>query len=171
MNIHQFSQKYSATANDLYGFAFFLTRDKTNADDLVQDTAFRALKNLEKFRPGSNFKAWITTIMRNTFINSIRKRQRSKLDFKDSTEFNYINTNQTLEESTVEQKLIQDDIENLLYNIDNTWKDAFILRYKGYSYQEISQMLKIPLGTAKGQVFKGRQELKKRIKQFRLHSS
>ena len=60
----------------LRGFALMLTRDRTLADDLVQETIMRALTHAHQFEPGTNFKAWITTILRNSYFNEIRRRRR-----------------------------------------------------------------------------------------------
>lgn len=72
-----FRLEYDRVSEFLQRFAIKLTQDSTAAQDLVQETAYRALSNCERFESGTNFKAWISTIMRNTFISAYRKRKRA----------------------------------------------------------------------------------------------
>ncbi|MFK7979633.1 MAG: sigma-70 family RNA polymerase sigma factor [Saprospiraceae bacterium] len=76
MKSKEFVNQITINRPKLLGFAMKLTRNKEDANDLMQETAYRAFKNLNSFQPNSNFKAWISMIMRNTFINKYRKDKR-----------------------------------------------------------------------------------------------
>jgi len=74
MSTIEFTNKFNQTTSLLNAFAYNLTKNVEDARDLFQETAYRAIKNQEKFRPGTNFKAWLMTIMKNIFINDYRKK-------------------------------------------------------------------------------------------------
>ena len=85
MSTLEFYNKLNEVTGPLNSFAFNLTKSTEDAQDLFQETAFRALTNKEKFRPGTNFKAWMFTIMKNIFINNYRKKVKANTII-DSTE-------------------------------------------------------------------------------------
>ena len=76
MNTTNFNQHFATFSNYLRGFAIKLTNDTTLAEDLYQETAFLAFKNRNKFEPGTNMKAWLGTIMRNSYTNDYRRKKR-----------------------------------------------------------------------------------------------
>ena len=77
MTLHEFSHRMLGLQDSLQYYAYSLTANNNDADDLLQDTFFKVLSNKEKFDPATNMKAWAYTIMKNTFINNYRKAKRA----------------------------------------------------------------------------------------------
>ena len=95
MSTVDFNNRFEGMSTLLHAFAYNLTKNVEDAKDLFQETSFRALTNKDKFRPGTNFKAWLFTIMKNIFINNYRKKVRANT-IMDSTDNNYyINSGST----------------------------------------------------------------------------
>ncbi len=128
-----------------------------------QETAFRAIKNQEKFRPGTNFKAWLFTIMKNIFINGYRKKVKANTII-DSTENNYyINSGNVAVANQAGSNIMVAEIKNMIRGLDESIKTPFMMHYSGYKYQEIAEYLELPLGTIKSRIFFARKELKELI--------
>ena len=153
-----FQIEYDRVSGFLHRFAVKLTRDRTSAQDLVQETTYRALSNCERFESGTNFKAWISTIMRNTFISGYRKRRRAPQrvpelsaaeEYKQARTVNAGPSNLSLEE-----------MEATLRDLDPLYARPFTLYYSGYRYEEIAQLMELPLGTVKSRIFTARKQLK-----------
>lgn len=147
----------------LKAFAYRLTQNQEDANDLMQETIFLALKNKDKFRGGTNFNAWIKTIMRNTFINNYRRNKRfmNYIGQKISAYFHEKPQAKNDGESTV---LLQ-EIHEIIDRLDDKFSVPFLMYYKGYTYEEIAQQLDTPLGTIKSRIFFARKEMKTAIKQ------
>ncbi len=161
-----FVQEFTGMTDHLKAFAFKLTRDHTLADDLVQDTALKAFKSRMKFKEGTNMKAWLLTIMRNSFINDYRKRQR-KPKLQDHTDEQILlnNSNQSIG-NLGEEKLLVSPIIQLIKKLSDDIRIPFLMAYKGYSYNEIAEELQLPLGTVKSRIFMARKELKQQLKEI-----
>lgn len=146
----------------LHSFAYKLTGDFTDAQDLYQDTAFKVLKNADKFKPGTNFKAWSSTIMRNIFINDYRKKKRRGV-MTDATDNDfYINSGEIVEVNGGEKNLRYDEIVELIDDLPENLKEPFLLSYEGFKYDEIAERLNAPLGTIKSRIFFARKNLRER---------
>ena len=142
----------------LQSFALGLTKNMNDARDLFQETIYKALKNKEKFRLGSNFKAWIMTLMRNTFINDYRRKKRHATTSAPSDSFHFeANSNVVLNEGT--SNLEMQELSTIMNSIEDKLRIPFQMYYDGLSYQEISDELSIPLGTIKSRIFFARKEL------------
>lgn len=146
----------------LHAFAFKLTGNFTDAQDLYQDTALKVLKNAEKFKPGTNFKAWSSTIMRNIFINDYRKKKRRSV-ITDSTDNNYyINSGDQSVINEGEKTLKYDELMLMIDDLPENLKRPFLMSYQGFKYDEIAKELEAPLGTIKSRIFFARKTLKER---------
>jgi len=144
----------------LNSFAYNLTKSMEDAKDLYQETAFRAMTNKEKFRPGTNFKAWLFTIMKNIFINNYRKKVKANT-IMDSTDNNYyINSGKIAISNKAGSNIMVDEIKSMISGLDESIKVPFMMHYSGYKYQEIADYLELPLGTVKSRIFFARKELK-----------
>ena len=128
---------------ELLRFAYKLTANREEANDLLQETSLKALDNEDKYVPDTNFKGWMYTIMRNIFINNYRKIVRDQT-FVDTTD-NYYHLN-----------LPQDS------GFDST-EGAYV---SGFKYREIAEKLGLPLGTVKSRIFFTRQRLQQELKDF-----
>ncbi len=147
----------------LHRFAYKLTNNQEDSKDLYQETAYRALVNQEKFRAGTNLKAWLFTIMRNIFINNYRKKikQNTILDSTDN-DF-YINSGSTVVVNDANSTILMKELEVLVDALDDSIRIPFLMHYYGYKYQEIATELNLPLGTIKSRIFFARKKLKKAI--------
>jgi len=147
----------------LNSFAYNLTKSMEDAKDLYQETAFRAMTNKDKFRPGTNFKAWLFTIMKNIFINNYRKKVKANT-IMDSTDNNYyINSGKNAISNKASSNIMVDEIKGMIGGLDESIKVPFMMHYSGYKYQEIADYLDLPLGTVKSRIFFARKELKDMI--------
>lgn len=148
--------------------ALKLTKQIDDAEDLMQETFYKAIKNQEKYRNGTNLKGWLYTIMKNTFINNYRKK-RNQNTFVDDTENGYfINSKETTKDfetdSLVDHKYVMKQIES----IDSNYLEAFMMHYNGYKYEEIAEILEIPLGTVKSRIFLARKKMMAKLKDYRI---
>jgi len=147
----------------LNSFAYNLTKNIEDAKDLYQETAFRALTNKEKFRVGTNFKAWLFTIMKNIFINNYRKKMKANT-IMDSTDNDfYINSGKNVVSNQAESNIMMKELKGMVRSLENTIKVPFVMHFNGYKYQEIADYLGLPLGTVKSRIFFARKELKNLI--------
>ncbi len=153
-----FSENLQLSTKQLLSFALSLTKNNSDAEDLYQDTVFLALKNQEKFSSGTNFTAWLKTIMRNTFINNYRKQKRFQNILAKGVGGYFFGKKAA--ENTTEVDMNVQEIERLIADIDDRFKTPFLMYYTGYSYEEISKQLDLPMGTIKSRIFFARKHLK-----------
>lgn len=168
MNSPALMQVVQQQTRFLKGFAFNLTKDKTAAEDLVQETLFRAFKNIDRVAHTSNIKGWLSMIMKNTFINNYRKKKRrvQTQDYSEVSGLNFGNGGTTQNEG--ELNLSAQEIMRIVEELDEKLKRPFMMAYQGYSYEEISQQLALPMGTIKSQIFWARKRLQNKLRELEL---
>jgi RNA polymerase sigma-70 factor (ECF subfamily) len=149
--------------NVLHGFAYKLTRNQNDSKDLYQETAYRALRNKDKFRAGTNLKAWLFTIMRNIFINNYRKKVKRNTILDSTDNDFYINSGSTAVLNDANSNILMGELKAMINSLAENIKTPFMMYYYGYKYQEIADQLDLPLGTVKSRIFFARKELKKNI--------
>ena len=147
----------------LNSFAYNLTKNTEDAKDLFQETAYRALTNRDKFRPGTNFKAWLFTIMKNIFINNYRKKVKANTIMDSTENLYYINSGSVVIANQAESNIMMKELARMVEDLDDSIKIPFLMHYHGYKYQEIADHLELPLGTVKSRIFFARKELKEVI--------
>jgi len=163
MSALEFHTQFDEFTKILQGFAYNLTKNKEEAKDLYQETAFRALSNKDKFIPGTNLKAWLLTIMKNIFINNYRKKVKANTII-DSSENQYLlNSGNNAIDNNAESQILIDEITEMIEGLDDSLKVPFEMHRLGYKYQEIADKLRLPLGTVKSRIFFARKELKDMI--------
>jgi len=126
MTTLEFNAKYQPLKDLLFAFAMKLTRNQFDAQDLMQETLCRAFKNKDRFTLGTNFKAWITTIMRNNFINDYRKmktRNRVEAPIED---FGYFVENKSVE-GNANSLIMMKELTNILNNLSEDFRKPFIM--------------------------------------------
>jgi len=159
-----FNIEFNQWSTYLQYFALSLTKDKSAAEDLYQETALKAFKHQDKFESSTNMKAWLSTIMRNSFINLYRKRsKRIKLQAEQlkATTKNYSEVS-TLNEG--EMNLNIETIQKMVERLDEHLKTPFLMSIQGYRYHEIQKLLgDIPLGTIKSRIHQARKILRTRV--------
>lgn len=153
-------------ADFLRPFAISLTRDTEAANDLYQETLYKALVNRDKYNAGTNLRAWLFTIMRNIFINDYRRKAKQKTIF-DSTPGEFIlNLRQATVQNAAESELRIKEINKAIQQLPEIFKTPFLLYFDGYKYNEIAGMLHEPLGTVKSRIHFARKLLKEQISRF-----
>ena len=160
MSTQDFYQNIDNVYNPLQSFALGLTKNIDDARDLFQETVFKALKNKDKFSMGTNFKAWIMTLMRNTFINEYRRKKRHNVTSAASDSFYFeANTSRSSIKNEATSNLELEELNKMLNSLEDKLRKPFEMYYVGLSYQEISDELNVPLGTIKSRIFFARKEL------------
>jgi len=154
----------------LFSTALRMTHNKTDAEDLVQDTLFKAFRALEQFQENTNFRAWIFRIMVNTFITGYRKavKQPQKISYDDMEEFflyKRLDEQIELQETSKEDFLdnfFDDDIKEALENLPYQFRLVVLLcDVEGFSYNEIASIIDTPLGTVMSRLYRGRKLLQR----------
>jgi RNA polymerase sigma-70 factor, ECF subfamily len=163
MNNVEFNSKISGLTTLLHSFAYNLTKNSEDAKDLFQETTYRALFNRDKFQPGTNFKAWMFTIMKNIFINNYRKKVKANtiLDTTDNQFF--LNSGAHATSNAAEGDIMLKELNAMVANLDDSIRIPFLMHFEGFKYQEIADELDLPLGTVKSRIFFARKELKDKV--------
>lgn len=158
MSTQEFTNLVLTHADGLKPFAITLTRDHEEAKDLYQETLFKAFAHREKYQQGTNIKAWLSTIMRNIFINDYRRDGRKKqiIDAIAYTEKNQPGT-------SAETMLRLREINTAIYHLPSIFKSACLLYLDGYKYNEIAVALNEPLGTIKSRIHFAKKLLQKQL--------
>ncbi|NBU35707.1 MAG: RNA polymerase sigma factor [Bacteroidetes bacterium] len=159
----EFYNRFHQMSPVLNAFAYSLTKNTEESKDLFQETAFRAMTNMDKFRPDTNLKAWLFTIMKNIFINNYRKKSKANTIIDDTENLYYINTGGASINNEAESNMILDELSSLIESLDDSIRVPFMMHYQGFKYQEIADQLDLPLGTVKSRIFFARKELKDKL--------
>jgi len=166
MSTVEFNEILLGNAAFLKPFAINLTRDNEAANDLYQETLYKALVNHDKYSNGTNIKAWLFTIMRNIFINDYRRKVKQKTIF-DSTPNDYlINLKQTAVSNAAESDMRIKEIKFAIQQLPEIFKIPFQLYFDGYKYHEIADVLNEPLGTIKSRIHFARKLLKEQVSRY-----
>ena len=166
MSTKEFDQVLVQNADFLKPFAINLTRDTEAANDLYQETLYKALANHEKYNAGTNIKAWLFTIMRNIFINDYRRKAKQKTIFDNSPNDFLLNLKQVSVNNAAESGLRMKEITTAIHELPEIFKTPFQLYFDGYKYQEIADILSEPLGTVKSRIHFARKLLKDRLARY-----
>ena len=154
---------------DVYNYAYNLTKDYDNANDLLQETFYKVLTNKDKFADNNNFKGWVYTITRNLFINDYRKKTREGT-MNDLTGDMLILNSKESELITAEGIYTIKEINNFINEcIKGNNRDIFIMFIEGYKYVEIAERFNLPLGTIKSKIFGVRRTLQKHFKEYQFN--
>ena len=164
MSTLEFDMKFNSLTASLNSFAYNLTKNTDDAKDLFQETAYRAITNKDKFRPGTNFKAWLFTIMKNIFINNYRKKVKKNTIIDNTDNLYFINSGDTSIDNNAGRNILLQELNSMIESLDDSIKKPFMMHYLGYKYQEIADDLNLPLGTVKSRIFFARKALKDQIK-------
>jgi len=167
MTALEFGYEISQSSRSLKPFAVRLTKDHDDANDLLQETLLKAYIHREKFTDGTNLKAWLYTIMKNTFITNYQRLARRKTFIDTTDNLHFINSPGYVTHNQAETKFAMDDIHAAIGQLDENHRKPFIMYYTGYKYHEIAQMLRIPIGTVKNRIHLARKELKGVLQVYR----
>ena len=157
-----FEAEIISMESSLNRYAYSLTLDSDDAKDLVQETYYKALNNQDKFDSQTNLKAWLYTIMKNTFINDYRRRVKKQAIFnKDVQEF-VINSRPA--EANPESDFHFKELTVMINSLEPEFRIPFQMHDSGYKYQEIADELGLHLGTVKSRIHFSRQKLIEKLK-------
>ena len=167
MRTTTFTQNLLSVQTELLHFAYKLTADREEANDLLQETSLKALDNEEKYVAETNFKGWIYTIMRNIFINNYRKTLRDQT-YVDTTDNQYfLNQGIDIEVDSTEVAYDLKEIRHIVNGLSKEYRVPFAMYVSGFKYREIADRLGLPLGTVKSRIYITRQKLQQDLKDFR----
>jgi len=161
-----------AYADSLHNLARYLTGDATDAEDLVQETYARALQGAAQFRPGTNLKAWLFRILRNTFISLYRRQRKNPtvggLDVVDqlangSAEEGWFMNDIELDRL---QRVVAEEIEVALLALAEDARTVILLDLEGLTETEVADVLGCPVGTVKSRLSRARAALRVRLKDY-----
>ena len=167
MNAQQFQQKLMSLQGNMMSFALTLTANRDDAEDLLQDTTLKALDNQEKFVDNVNFKGWVLTIMRHTFINNYHKVLRTQTVVDQDIDLYNLNVTTETGFESPDGAYAMNEINKAINNLNDELKIPFSMFHTGYKYNEIADKLDLPLGTIKSRIFFARKTLQGKLKDFR----
>lgn len=162
MSTLEFTNQYEKFHDLLFGFSMKITRNVEDARDLLQEATFRAFRNRERFKTGTNFRAWMATIIKNTFINKYRKDSKRKDLELPIDQFLFALENRKVG-NEAEGNLMLTELQRMLNDLKEAYRLPFTMFYQGYHYDEIAEQMDIPIGTVKSRIFYARQQLKSAI--------
>ncbi len=173
-----FNVKFIPFLQQLYNYAFYLTKDEDDANDLVQDTFIKAFRFMDNFQDGTNEKAWLFKIMKNGFINDYRRKTNKPVHFsfdtiyeqgdsEDSDDLNEIADNDYIQTTDAYKGLIGDEVTRALESLQSDYRQIILLAdIEEFSYEELSEILEIPIGTVRSRLFRARNLLKDKLKAY-----
>lgn len=165
-----FEGEFMPHIDSMYNFAYRLTFDEDDAKDLVQETYLKAFRFIESFQEGTNAKAWLFRILKNSFINDFRKKSKepSKVDYQEVETF--YNSDDIDESITTDlrietvQDMIGDEVSNALNSLAIDFRTVIILcDLEGFTYEEMAKILDIPIGTVRSRLHRARNLLKEKL--------
>lgn len=157
MEAKSFDRELTSLEPVLRRYAYSLTLNMEDAKDLVQETFVKALSNEDKFDAQTNIKAWLYTILKNTFINNYRRRSRSETIFTSEVKDFVLNSKPAL--SNPESDMNFKDLTVLVNSLEPEFRIPFQMHDGGYKYQEIADELGLQLGTVKSRIHFSRRKL------------
>jgi RNA polymerase sigma-70 factor, ECF subfamily len=159
--------------DSLYGAALRMTRNPSDAEDLVQETMLRAYRSFDRFEPGTNLKAWLFRILTNAYINTYRKRQREpqKVSADEVEDFDFYqelkdHSPQFIQtpENIVLDSLVDSDILEAIEELPEQFRLAVVLSdIEGFTYAEMAEIMDVPMGTVMSRLHRGRKALQQRL--------
>lgn len=162
----KFNSRLLSLENNLKYYALSLTSDKDRANDLLQETFLKALTYSDKFAEDTNFKAWVYTIMKNTFINDYRKASKSRNSLSGSNSEFHLKVAKDKMYPSPDSFYSSNEIERSISSLEDEYRIPFQMFLDGYKYKEIAEKLDLPLGTVKSRIFFTRKKLSASLKEF-----
>lgn len=157
----------------LYNFALRLTSDPNDSEDLVQDTVVKAYRFFGSYEKGTNAKAWLFRILKNSYINNYRKKSKKpqQVDYDEVSTFYETVRAERTDTSDLEDKmyreLMDDDITGALEQLPEDFRTVVLLcDVEGFTYEEIANMLDVPIGTIRSRLHRGRNLLKAQLMEY-----
>ncbi|MDR4987588.1 MAG: RNA polymerase sigma factor [Bacteroidales bacterium] len=159
MTAVEFNYKLMGLQNNLKYFAYTLTSNYEDAQDLVQETFLKALTNRDKFTDNTNLKAWTFTIMKNTFINNYRQNVRNNTLVDKTDDLYFLNLTKESSIGLPDSDYAVKEIQKVISQITPEQRQPFEMYNQGYKYKEIAETLNLSIGTVKSRIFFTRKKL------------
>lgn len=166
MTQYEFNSNLIQMKTNLQRFAMSLTSDRDSALDLVQDTYLKAITYKDKFVDYTNLKAWVFTIMKNTFINNYRRNVKENTIIDGTQDLYYLNQPHDKGFISPESRYAEGEIENAIDSLSDEFRVPFRMHIEGYKYKEIANKLGLKIGTVKSRIFFTRQKLMLLLKDY-----
>lgn len=168
-----FDEEFFPHIDSMYNFAYRLTYDEDDSKDLVQDTYLKAFRFIESFQKGTNAKAWLFRILKNSFINEFRKKSKepAKIDYQEVESF--YNSEEVDKSITTDlrvetvKEMMGDEVSNALNSLDIDFRTVIILcDLDGFKYDEMAKILDIPIGTVRSRLHRARNLLREKLNSY-----
>ncbi len=170
----EFETLLESVIEPAYRAAYHLTRNQADAEDLVQEASLLAYKGFARFQPGTNFRAWFLTILRNRFVSGYRKKQREvkTVDFEDAPDLYLYRkseqsglTTETADPATaLMERLDSELVATAMSELPMEFREAATLYFtQDLAYQDIAGILGVPVGTVRSRLHRGRKLLQKKL--------
>jgi len=160
----EFEENLLESMNSLYNLGYRLTNNREAASDLVQDASLRAFRFYYQFEKGTNFKGWILTILRNTFINQYRKKVKEPAKVSYHAVEGFVEMPQI---SGFAEEVFGENLQKSVGDLPEELRTAVILFYvEELSYKEIAKVMKCPIGTVMSRLYMAKQMLKMKLTQL-----
>jgi RNA polymerase sigma-70 factor (ECF subfamily) len=163
----EFATNLLGVQEELRRFAYKLTANHDDANDLLQETSLKVLNNQDKFEDNTNFKAWIYTIMRNLFINDYRKLLRTQTYVDQTENLYHLNIPQESGIDSPEENYSIKEIKKTIDSFEDEYGNLFNMHIEGYKYEEIAAKKNLPIGTVKSRIFLARKRLQEKLKDYK----
>jgi len=160
------TNKLMGLQGNLLNFAYTLTSNRDDAQDLLQDTTLKVLDNQDKYVENTNFKGWVFTIMRNIFINNYRKAVRSQTIIDQTEELYLLNLPQESGIETPDGTYTMNEIIKCINDFTDDYRIPFSMHISGFKYHEIAEKMDLPIGTVKSRIFFTRKRLQETLKDY-----
>jgi RNA polymerase sigma factor (sigma-70 family) len=148
--------------------ALKFTHNQSDANDLIQDTILKALKNKTKFKKGTNIKAWLYIIMKNTFISNYHKVEKRN-NLIDPIDDEYaLNVPATITHNEGSANIAMEEINKAINRLDKSFREPFMMHFSGFKYEEIAEKLRLPMGTVKNRIHVARKSLMETLKDYKI---
>ena len=169
-----FEREFYPHADALYNFAYNLSYNEDDASDLVQETYMKAFRFIDKYIEGTNAKAWLFKILKNAFINQYRKDSKRpvKVDFEDVVNYHDEEDNTAYSghidmREEIYQSMMGDEVTNAINALPVDFRTVILLcDIEGFTYEEISKILDVPIGTVRSRLRRARNMLKEKLQTY-----
>ena len=172
-NLEVFETELRPHIDALKTFAYHLTYDDDDANDLVQETYMKAHRFIDRYIQGTNAKAWLFKILKNAYINHYRKRskQPTRVDFEDIVNYHDSDDSKVAGYTDLREELFADmmgdEITVAINSLPIDFRTVVLLcDVEGFTYEEISKIIDVPIGTVRSRLFRARNMLKEKLKEY-----
>lgn len=145
----------------LYYYALQLTEDREDALDLVQETSFKALKNRKRLHNNDHIRAWLYTILKNTYINYLRSSHFRQLIHDTDELYNHSVKSGEGNDAMPDEQLMNKELHEIIRMLPDAYERPILLFLAGFSYKEIAEKMNIPIGTVKSRIHLGKKQIRK----------